>query len=207
MDAMGIMDYIHMGASMADMPKVMKEYGSIDLAGMSARFKHPALKALFTDYLPKEYVASSFLVSYASIASGNGEIPTGGSLAMVNRMVAQFQRLGGNLYCNAPVSRILIEKEKSYDCRRNGKNRGRGVEEYKTAYDAYHSENSSSLIEKMTGDTKKAYDIYKNIIDGTKVSMNDEKFLISIIGQCTGQQKPNIFEKPMNYIIQRMAFL
>jgi len=51
-------------------------------------------------------------------------------------------------------------------------------EEYKTAYDAYHSENGSSLIAMMTGDTKEAYDIYKNIIDGTKISMKDEEFLI-----------------------------
>lgn len=113
MDAMGIMDYIHMGAAMANMPKVIKEYGSIDLTDMAGRFQHPALKALFTDYLPKEYVASSFLVSYAGIASGNGEIPTGGSLAMVNRMVKRFRRLGGILYCNAPVSRILIENKKA----------------------------------------------------------------------------------------------
>ena len=48
-------------------------------------------------------------------------------------------------------------------------------EEYKTVYDAYHSENGSSLIAKMTGDTKKAYDIYKNIINGTKISINDEE--------------------------------
>ena len=113
MDAMGIVDYIRMGVSMADMPKVMKEYGSIDLEEMSGRFKNPVLKALFTDYLPKEYVASSFLVSYASIASGNGEIPLGGSLAMVNRMAKRFQDLGGNLYCNAPVIRILIEDKKA----------------------------------------------------------------------------------------------
>lgn len=113
MDAMGIMDYIHMGVSMANMPKVMKEYGSIDLEELSKRFKHPALKQLFTDYLPKEYVASSFLVSYASITSGNGEIPMGGSLAMVNRMVNRFLRLGGNLHYNAPVVRILIENKKS----------------------------------------------------------------------------------------------
>ncbi len=113
MDAMGIRDYIQMGRSMADMPKVMKEYGSIDLEDLSGRFKHPALKALFTDYLPKEYVASSFLVSYASIAAGNGEIPRGGSLAMVNRMVKRFRQLGGNLYCDAPVSRILIENGKA----------------------------------------------------------------------------------------------
>ena len=58
-------------------------------------------------------LASSFLVSYASIASGNGEIPTGGSLAMVNRMVKKFQGLGGNLYCNAPVLRVLIENKKA----------------------------------------------------------------------------------------------
>lgn len=113
MDAMGIGDYIRMGRSMADMPKVMKEYGSIDMEEMAGRFRHPALRALFTDYLPKEYVASSFLVSYAGIASGNGEIPVGGSLAMVNRMVKRFQQLGGKLYCNTPVSRILIKDKKA----------------------------------------------------------------------------------------------
>ena len=52
------------------------------------------------------------------------------------------------------------------------------IEEYKTAYDAYHSENGSSLIAKMTGDTRKAYDIYKNIIDGAKMPIDDEEFLI-----------------------------
>lgn len=113
MDAMGIADYIHMGASMANMPKVTKEYGSIDLQEMAARFKHPALKALLTDYMPGEYVASSYLVSYATMASGNGEIPAGGSLAMANRMVKRFEQLGGKLYRNAPISRILIEDKKA----------------------------------------------------------------------------------------------
>lgn len=113
MDAMGIRDYIRMGASMANMPKVMKEYGSIDLKEMAGRFKHPALRALFTDYMPEEYVASSYLVSYATITSGNGEIPMGGSLAMADRMVKRFHKLGGKLYCNAPVSRILIKDKKA----------------------------------------------------------------------------------------------
>ena len=72
----------------------------------------------------------------------------------------------------------LIEKKKAMIAEGTAKTAAEEYEEYKTAYDAYHSENGSSLIEKMTGDTKKAYDIYKNIIDGTKVSMNDEKFLI-----------------------------
>ncbi len=121
MDAMGIRDYIRMGASMADMPKVMKEYGSMDLKDLAGGFKHPALKALFTDYLPEDYVASSFLVSYATIVSGNGEIPKGGSLAMANRMVKRFRNLGGKLYCSTPVSRILIEKGKAVGIERADK--------------------------------------------------------------------------------------
>lgn len=111
MEAMSIKDYIRLGASMANMPKVTKEYGSIDLHDLAARFKHPVLKTLFTDYMPKEYVASSFLVSYGTIVSGNGEIPLGGSLAMVNRMIDRFRQLGGKLYCCSPVARVLIENK------------------------------------------------------------------------------------------------
>lgn len=113
MEAMNLKDYMRMGASMANMPKVMKEYGSIDLEDMAQRFKHPLLKVLLTEYMPKEYNASSFLVSYATMASGNGDIPLGGSLAMVNRIAAKFRSLGGKLYLNAPVSRILIEHGKA----------------------------------------------------------------------------------------------
>lgn len=113
MDMMGISDYIEMGRSMADMPKVMKEYGNISLEDLSKHFRNPALRKLFCDYLPKEYTASSFLVSYATITSGNGAIPEGGSLAMVNRMVKRLKELGGTLICSAPVKRILIEKKKA----------------------------------------------------------------------------------------------
>lgn len=72
----------------------------------------------------------------------------------------------------------LIEKKKAMIADGTAKTAAEEYEEYKMAYDAYHSENGSSLLAKMTGDTKKAYDIYKNIIDGTKISINDEEFLI-----------------------------
>ena len=42
------------------------------------------------------------------------------------------------------------------------KSKSQEYAEYKTAYDAYHSENGESLIAMMTGDTKKAYSIYKD---------------------------------------------
>lgn len=39
-------------------------------------------------------------------------------------------------------------------------------------------ENGASMIASMTGNTKKAYNIYKDIIDGTSVSIEDEDFLM-----------------------------
>ena len=101
--------YIKMGKSMANMPKVMKEYGKIDLNGLAARFHSPLLKKLMTDYLPANYTAYSFLVSYATMTSGNGNIPIGGSLAMTNRITERFKSMGGELYTDAPVKRVIVE--------------------------------------------------------------------------------------------------
>lgn len=113
MDFMSIRDYMQMGKEMADMPKVMKTYGNVSLREVADRFQHPLLKRLITDYLPEQYCAYSFLVSYATMASGNGEIPAGGSLAMTNRMVQRFLELGGNLHLGQPVKRIVIEKNRA----------------------------------------------------------------------------------------------
>ncbi|MBQ3841984.1 MAG: NAD(P)/FAD-dependent oxidoreductase [Ruminiclostridium sp.] len=109
MDMMKLGDYIKMGKSMADMPKVMKEYGKIDLNELGARFHSPLLRKLMTDYLPADYTAYSFLVSYATITSGNGEIPLGGSLAMTNRIIERFKKMGGKLFTNTPVKNIIVE--------------------------------------------------------------------------------------------------
>lgn len=123
MDMMNIFDYLKMGKSMAEMPKVLKEYGNINLEDMAARFKHPVIKAVFTDYMPKEYQASSFIVSYATVVSGNGEIPVGGSLAMANRIIDKFENLGGKLHCNSEVKRVTIKGNKAYGIElENGEN-------------------------------------------------------------------------------------
>lgn len=73
---------------------------------------------------------------------------------------------------------ILIEKKKAMLDSGTAKSKSEEYTEYKTAYDAYHSENGESLIAMMTGDTKKAYNIYKDIIDGNSISIEDEEFLM-----------------------------
>ena len=60
---MGMRDYIEMGKDMANMPKVMKEYGKISLNELAERFRSPLLKKIICDYMPAEYTAYSFVVS------------------------------------------------------------------------------------------------------------------------------------------------
>ena len=110
---MKIKDYIEMGKEMAYMPKVMKEYGKMNCRQLAERFHNPTIRKLMQDYLPADYTAYSFLVSYATMASGNGNIPMEGSLAMTNRIVKKFQELGGVLHTSTPVKKIIIEKKKA----------------------------------------------------------------------------------------------
>ena len=111
MDMWGVMDYVNMGKTMADFPKVMKEYGKISLDEFSKRFKLPVLQSLMCDYLPRNYTAYSFLVSYATMADGNGMIPMGASLQMSLRMEKKFKDLGGKIFYNAGVEKIVLEKK------------------------------------------------------------------------------------------------
>ena len=108
MDMFGIGDYIRLGKSMGDFVKVIKDLGMISLEDYSKRFKSPLLQKLFCDYLPKEYTAYSLLVSYASIADGNGDIPMGASLELSLRMEKRFRDLGGKIFYNKAVDKVII---------------------------------------------------------------------------------------------------
>ena len=117
MDMMGVKDYIEMGKAMADMPKVMKEYGRISCRELGMRFRSPVLRKMMSDYLPGEYTAYSFLVSYATMTSGNGNIPMKGSLAMTLRIADRFRDLGGVLHTSVSVKEIIISNKKAVGIR------------------------------------------------------------------------------------------
>lgn len=72
----------------------------------------------------------------------------------------------------------LIEKKKAYIASQPDNYIAREAEEYKIAYDAYHSENGNHLIDMMSGDMKKAYSIYKSILDGGNTPLDDQEFLM-----------------------------
>lgn len=73
---------------------------------------------------------------------------------------------------------ILIEKKKAMQASGTAKSNSEEYAEYETAYNAYHSENGAGLIAAMSADAKKAYHIYKNIIDGASIPIDDEEYLM-----------------------------
>lgn len=113
MEMWGIKDYIAMGKDMADVSKVMKEYSKISVGEYAQRFKSSLLRKMICDYLPKEYCAYSLMVSYATMADGNGNIPMGASLRMSLRMEKKFKELGGKIYYNSGVDHIILGEKRA----------------------------------------------------------------------------------------------
>lgn len=91
----------------------MVKYGSTDLYGLSARFRHPLLRRVITDYIPGDYVAAGLVWAYAAYTCGNGGIPMGGSAMMAKRMADRFDSLGGKALTNAEVTGIRLENTKA----------------------------------------------------------------------------------------------
>lgn len=106
LDMMGMLDYLKMGLRMKDMPKVMKAYGDVSLGELAERFKDPLLRTLVGAYMPTDYAAYTFIVSYATMASGNGLVPRGGSRALALRIAAKLEELGGKIHLSRLVKGI-----------------------------------------------------------------------------------------------------
>lgn len=188
MDMMGIFEYIKLGKSMANMPKVMKEYGKIDMSDLENRFKHPAIRAVMSDYLPSNYLAYAFFVSYATVAIGNGKVPLGGSLAMTNRMIKKLNDLGGILHTNTPVKKVLINNKKAV-----------GIElEDGTIYDADYvvvATDAAEFTRKLIGE-EYMDDVW------AKALSNEEKYMLfssvqtafSIDKECYNDEGMNVFD-------------
>lgn len=112
-DRMNVVEFMKMGMSMADMGKVMKEYGKMDINDLAQRFRHPLIRRAIIDYMPPGYQAYAFLVSYATVTGGNGDIPKGGSLQMALRMAKKYESLGGKLYTGTEVSKVLVSEKQA----------------------------------------------------------------------------------------------
>ena len=88
------------------------KYRHLSLEDLSKRFKHPLLKKLFTDFLPKEYCSLALIYAYATFASGDGKVYSKGSKAFANNILKTYLDKGGFIHFNSEVTNININNNR-----------------------------------------------------------------------------------------------
>ncbi len=75
----------------------------------SERFKSPLLRLMMLNIVGPENNAAGLLFTIATLASGDGGYPEGGSLGMAGRMAKYFEALGGKIEYGKFVSKVIVE--------------------------------------------------------------------------------------------------
>ncbi len=101
--------FMHMGMQMKAAGKANSTYGKQTMAEFVNRFRNPYLRALFGNYYNSNFMAITFLVSYAFYTSNTVAIPKGGSVGMINRMRERFESLGGIVHTQAKINGVSVE--------------------------------------------------------------------------------------------------
>lgn len=78
----------------------------------AAKFKHPALRNAIVNIQPGEGNLYSMMYCYATVACGNGGIPTGGSKTVIDNMVDKFLSLKGKIRYESEVTKIEVNDNK-----------------------------------------------------------------------------------------------
>ncbi len=74
------------------------------------RFKSPILRYAISNIVPGRNNLFANMFSYATVSSGNGGVPKGGSKPMVERMLKTYLDLGGRIHLAKEVQGVIIEK-------------------------------------------------------------------------------------------------
>lgn len=87
----------------------MAYYSKFSSREFASRFKNPTLRLLLENIIGEEYSASGMVFTMATLTSGDGGYPEGGSLAMAGRMAKKFLALGGTICYKTAVEKVSVE--------------------------------------------------------------------------------------------------
>ncbi|MEN6594418.1 MAG: NAD(P)/FAD-dependent oxidoreductase [Clostridiaceae bacterium] len=86
----------------------MAYYAKFSCKEYAARFQSETLRLLLENIIGEEYSASGMVFTMATLTSGDGGYPEGGSLAMAGRMAKYFLTLGGSIVYRTPVEKVSV---------------------------------------------------------------------------------------------------
>lgn len=131
----------------------------------SSRFKNRLLKRVFADDESSNFIALAVVFALAWMNSRNAGYPIGGSRAVTQPILAEFERLGGRLRCNAFVEKILVENNTATGVQlRGGETTAAdwvisAADGYSTVYDLLEGKYTDSAIDELysAGETFASY--------------------------------------------------
>ncbi|OQB14791.1 MAG: Hydroxyneurosporene desaturase [Firmicutes bacterium ADurb.Bin193] len=88
-------------------------YSKQDSGEFSKRFRDPMLSQFIKTIIGPENNALGMVLTIATLASGDGGYPEGGSLAMARRIADKFEALGGTINFGSPVSKVVTRDGKA----------------------------------------------------------------------------------------------
>ncbi len=87
----------------------MSFYANQTVKEFAERFKSPLLQSLFKNIVGADYNATAMAFTIATLSSGDGGYPEGGSLYMAGRMAKRFDALGGTIKYGKEVSKVSVQ--------------------------------------------------------------------------------------------------
>jgi phytoene dehydrogenase-like protein len=108
-EVMNLWDRIRMIKSMATMGAMAKKW-SQPIGEYVKKIKSPVLRKLLSCFpFYPQFPIFAFLMHASLFHNKNASYPIGGAQELINRLVHRYTSLGGKLFCNSKVEKVLVE--------------------------------------------------------------------------------------------------
>ncbi len=108
--AMGPTDWLKLGLKMTPFVPPLARWAYLSCGEFAARFKHPFLqKAVAQMFSWDEAPVMMGMMLLAYMHTGNAGFPSGGSLAFARAIEQRYLDLGGEIYYQGQVEKVLVE--------------------------------------------------------------------------------------------------
>lgn len=96
---------------------LLMKYTKMTMGELAQKFKNPLLKRAIKSTMSDYYTSLALLTTLAGMNAGDCGYPEGGSRVMAKRMEKRYLDLGGKVFYNSRVDKILVEGGKAVGIR------------------------------------------------------------------------------------------
>lgn len=114
LDFMNFLEFTIFGLKMLPAAYPFLHYKHISIEEYISTFKNKELGNIIARFLDPSYNIHSFFYICQAVSKGDAGMIEGGSLALMKKVSQRFKKMGGKLFLNAPVKKILIKKDNAY---------------------------------------------------------------------------------------------